>query len=70
MWSTRDFSLVKTLAGHEGKVMGVDVSSRPAGGAPTAGAAPDHLLASVSYDRTLKLWAPEQLPDLADAEMR
>jgi U4/U6 small nuclear ribonucleoprotein PRP4 len=38
------------LAGHEGKVMCADVS--PSGG---------HV-ATVSYDRTLKLWAPEDTP--------
>lgn len=53
LWSAKDFSLVKTLAGHEGKVMCVDV-------APNA----THALASVSYDRTIKLWAPEELPEL------
>ena len=48
LWSARNFSLIKTLAGHEGKVMCIDAS--PDG---------SHLLASVSYDRTIKLWAPE-----------
>ncbi len=46
VWSGKDFSLAKTLAGHEGKIMCVDV-------------APDHTIASASYDRTIKLWAPE-----------
>lgn len=45
IWSAQDFRLVKTLAGHEGKVMGVDV------------AGDGQLVATVSYDRTIKLWA-------------
>eukprot|EP00250_Pteridium_aquilinum_P019006 c24251_g1_i1 orf=147-1907(+) len=45
IWSARDFKPVKTLAGHEGKVMGVDVTGD------------GQLVASVSYDRTIKLWA-------------
>jgi WD40 repeat protein len=51
IWSARDFVLLKTLAGHEGKVMCVDSS-------PKAGV---HQLASVAYDRTIKLWAPDEL---------
>eukprot|EP00195_Chlamydomonas_chlamydogama_P009404 CAMPEP_0202890186 /NCGR_PEP_ID=MMETSP1392-20130828/686_1 /ASSEMBLY_ACC=CAM_ASM_000868 /TAXON_ID=225041 /ORGANISM="Chlamydomonas chlamydogama, Strain SAG 11-48b" /LENGTH=463 /DNA_ID=CAMNT_0049573717 /DNA_START=97 /DNA_END=1488 /DNA_ORIENTATION=- len=52
IWSAQNFSLLKTLAGHEGKVMCVDAT-------PTG-----HLLASVSYDRTIKMWAPEEIPEL------
>jgi U4/U6 small nuclear ribonucleoprotein PRP4 len=52
VWSAKDFSLVKTLAGHEGKVMAVDSAPNPG----------HHQLASVAYDRTIKLWAPEELP--------
>ena len=50
LWSLRSFRLLRTLAGHEGKVMAADIS-------------PDHsgLMASVSYDRTIKLWAPSLL---------
>lgn len=48
VWSARDFSLLRTLAGHEGKVMGADVSPRG-----------DHVFATVAYDRTVKFWAPE-----------
>ena len=48
IWSATDFQPIKTLAGHEGKVMGADIN--PEG---------DGLIATVSYDRTLKLWAPE-----------
>lgn len=43
-WSARDFSKVATLRGHESAVMGADVA--PGGGT----------VASVGYDRTLKLW--------------
>ena len=53
MWSGRDWSLLRTLAGHEGKVMGADVSPRG-----------DHMFATVAYDRTIKFWAPEEMPDL------
>ncbi len=54
IWSGRTFSCLKTLAGHEGKIMCVDV-------------APDgsNMLASVSYDRTIKMWAPEEAPAVA-----
>eukprot|EP00798_Chlamydomonas_sp_ICE-L_P015680 gene15680-21786_t len=52
IWSAKDFSLVKTLAGHEGKVMCVDVASDGS-----------HLVASGSYDRTIKLWAPDSVPE-------
>ncbi|KAG7273915.1 hypothetical protein CRUP_009171 [Coryphaenoides rupestris] len=46
-WSHPGWSPLKTLAGHEGKVMGIDVS-------------PDgHLIATSSYDRTFKLWLSE-----------
>lgn len=39
--------MLKTLSGHDNKIMGVDVS-------------PDSkYIASSSYDRTFKLWAPE-----------
>eukprot|EP00897_Mesotaenium_endlicherianum_P005154 jgi/Mesen1/4667/ME000241S03704 len=45
VWSGRDFKPVKTLAGHESKVMGVDI-------------APDgSFITTVSYDRTIKLWS-------------
>ena len=57
VWSAKDFKLLRTLAGHEGKVMAVDSSPRPG----------SHLLASVSYDRTVKLWAPEWAGEGADA---
>lgn len=47
VWSNKTFQPVKTLSGHDGKVMCVDVS-------------PDtQYIATCSYDRTFKLWAPE-----------
>uniref|UniRef100_A0A3Q2G6H9 Uncharacterized protein n=1 Tax=Cyprinodon variegatus TaxID=28743 RepID=A0A3Q2G6H9_CYPVA len=46
VWSHPGWMPLKTLAGHEGKVMGVDMS-------------PDgKLIATCSYDRTFKLWLP------------
>lgn len=45
IWSGRDFKPVKTLAGHESKVAGIDVS--------TDGS----YIATVSHDRTIKLWS-------------
>ncbi|XP_075885130.1 U4/U6 small nuclear ribonucleoprotein Prp4 [Nelusetta ayraudi] len=47
VWSHPGWMPLKTLAGHEGKVMGVDIS-------------PDgKLIATSSYDRTFKLWMSE-----------
>ncbi|XP_061589529.1 U4/U6 small nuclear ribonucleoprotein Prp4 [Cololabis saira] len=47
VWSHPGWMPLKTLAGHEGKVMGVDVS-------------PDgKLIATSSFDRTFKLWMSE-----------
>ncbi|CAN6808039.1 unnamed protein product [Brassica oleracea] len=40
IWSDRDFSLVRSLAGHESKVASSDSSC----------------IATVSRDRTIKLW--------------
>ena len=51
LWCGKKFKLVKTLAGHEGKVMGSDI-------APGNDAI---IVASVGYDRTLKLWQPDEL---------
>ena len=47
VWSTRDWSLIKSLAGHEGKVMDMDVAMDE-----------KHLL-TCGYDRTWKTWAHE-----------
>ncbi|KAL4219446.1 U4/U6 small nuclear ribonucleoprotein Prp4 [Mactra antiquata] len=47
VWAHPVGAPIKTLAGHEGKVMSVDIS-------------PDlHYIASVSFDRTFKLWTTE-----------
>ena len=50
LWTGPTYKLVKTLVGHEGKVMGSDIS-------------PDgtYLVASTGYDRTVKLVAPDEL---------
>ncbi|KAG9353845.1 hypothetical protein JZ751_011969 [Albula glossodonta] len=47
VWTHPGWSPLKTLAGHEGKVMGLDVS------------ADGQLIATCSYDRTFKLWVSE-----------
>ncbi|XP_019452782.1 PREDICTED: U4/U6 small nuclear ribonucleoprotein PRP4-like protein [Lupinus angustifolius] len=44
VWSARDFKPVKTLSGHEAKVTSVDVHG-------------DGSIATVSHDRTIKLWS-------------
>ena len=62
VWSGQNFSLLKTLAGHEGKVMCVDVCPPP----PSSHAPHPLLLASMSYDRTIKMWAAEEVPDLME----
>ena len=63
VWSARDFSLLKTLAGHEGKVMAVDCAP------PTASDnGQRHLLASVAYDRTIKLWGPDEVGNISERE--
>lgn len=81
LWSTRDWSLLKVLAGHEGKVMAADIAPRPvngdqqqqqdgdtgmadAEGNGDLGAGLQHLIGSAGYDRTVKLWAPQETPDL------
>ncbi|XP_063222299.1 U4/U6 small nuclear ribonucleoprotein Prp4 [Bacillus rossius redtenbacheri] len=47
VWSNKTWQPLKTLSGHDGKVMCVDIS-------------PDsQYIATSSYDRTFKLWAPE-----------
>jgi len=45
IWSTRDWKLLTSLQGHEGKVMGIDVLDGPLCGIVTVG-----------FDKTLKLW--------------
>ncbi|SAM08931.1 hypothetical protein [Absidia glauca] len=49
MWSADDYRLMKSLEGHEGKVMGVDISKD------------GRFIASTGFDRTFKLWADENL---------
>lgn len=53
IWSATTFQRMATLTGHESRVMGGDI-------------APDgsHTIASVSYDKTVKLYAPDEIvPD-------
>jgi len=45
IWSTRNWKLLSTLRGHEGKVMGIDVLDGMDAGFVTSG-----------YDKTLKIW--------------
>lgn len=52
----KDYSLIKVLAGHEGKIMDADVSSDGSS-----------RIATVGYDRTLKYWGPE--PEETDVVM-
>lgn len=52
LWCGKKYKLVKTLAGHEGKVMGSDI-------APATDK--EIFIASAGYDRTLKLWQPDDL---------
>ena len=48
IWSGSKFALTNTLAGHEGKVMGSDMSRLG-----------NLKMATVGYDRTLKIWEPD-----------
>jgi U4/U6 small nuclear ribonucleoprotein PRP4 len=81
LWSSRDWKLLKTLAGHEGKIMAADMcpvysgsglSSNGDGGrglgACGLGGGYEALVCSVSYDRTIKVWAPEDVPDVVGDE--
>ena len=47
IWTHPGWQPLKTLSGHEGKVMGVDISPD------------DKYIATCSYDRTFKIWASE-----------
>lgn len=49
IWSNKTWQPLKTLQGHDGKVMSADVS------------ADQKFIATSSYDRTFKLWAPENM---------
>jgi len=47
IWRSKTWQPLKTLSGHDGKIMSCDIS-------------PDNnYIATSSYDRTFKLWAPE-----------
>lgn len=48
VWSSKDFRLLRKLAGHEGHVACCDVS--PDG---------SNTIVTVSQDRSIKLWAPD-----------
>eukprot|EP01102_Stenamoeba_stenopodia_P015127 TRINITY_DN5120_c0_g1_i1.p1 TRINITY_DN5120_c0_g1~~TRINITY_DN5120_c0_g1_i1.p1 ORF type:complete len:532 (+),score=123.89 TRINITY_DN5120_c0_g1_i1:167-1762(+) len=52
IWSGKDWSLLKSLAGHEAKVMDVDISRD------------GESIVSSSFDRTWKLWRPTSKLDL------
>ena len=47
VWANPNWAPLKTLAGHEGKVMGLDVTLDL------------KYIATCSYDRTFKLWVSE-----------
>jgi U4/U6 small nuclear ribonucleoprotein PRP4 len=80
LWSSKDWKLLKVLAGHEGKIMAADMcpvysgsngssegfSSRPGGCG--LGGGYEALVSSVSYDRTIKVWAPEDVPDVGGSD--
>lgn len=48
LWSAPHFRLTKTLVGHEGKVMGGDISCTGT-----------YTIATVGFDRTMKVFAPD-----------
>ena len=47
VWGCGDWRMLRTLAGHEGKIMSVDISRDGS------------MVATASYDRTFKIWARE-----------
>ncbi|XP_066255733.1 U4/U6 small nuclear ribonucleoprotein Prp4 [Euwallacea similis] len=47
IWRSKTWQPLKTLSGHDGKIMSCDISPD------------DNYIATSSYDRTFKLWAPE-----------
>lgn len=49
IWAADDYKLIKSLEGHEGKVMGIDVSDD------------GKYIVSAGYDRTFKFWADENM---------
>ncbi|KAL0280002.1 UNVERIFIED_CONTAM: hypothetical protein PYX00_001432 [Menopon gallinae] len=48
VWSNKTWQPLRTLSGHDNKVMSVDISLD------------SQFIATSSYDRTFKLWAPDQ----------
>ncbi|KAF6260005.1 WD40-repeat-containing domain protein [Scenedesmus sp. NREL 46B-D3] len=75
LWSSRDWKLLKVLAGHEGKIMAADMCPVYSGSGLSAssggcglGGGYEALVSSVSYDRTIKVWAPEDVPDVVGGE--
>lgn len=59
VWSTKDFKLLKNLAGHEGHVTCCDVSSDGT-----------NSIVTVSQDRTIKLWGPDEDLDFIKDEIK
>jgi U4/U6 small nuclear ribonucleoprotein PRP4 len=51
VWSAHETCLVQVLYGHDDKVMGVDIHPDPY----------SDLIATISYDRTFKLWWPNKV---------
>ena len=49
IWSHPTGAPIRTLAAHEGKIMAADISSNL------------KYIATASFDRTFKLWAPENM---------
>jgi hypothetical protein len=77
LWSSRDWKLVKVLAGHEGKIMAADMCPVYSGSGVSSskgldgcglGGGYEALVSSVSYDRTIKVWAPEDVPEVVGRE--
>lgn len=72
LWSGRDYGLLSTLGGHEGRIMAADLVSGDGGGGGAVGGgrgggagaggrgpAVRHMAVTAAYDRTVKLWRPE-----------
>ncbi|KAJ2078680.1 hypothetical protein H4R24_004309 [Coemansia sp. RSA 988] len=49
IWTAGDWKLQKSLAGHVGKIMGLDIACN------------GDYIASVGYDKTFKIWSPEEI---------
>ena len=58
VWNSTDWLLKATLAGHEDKIMCADISKDGTNTVITAG-----------YDKTIKLWQPEEATELVVMEM-